>query len=368
MMHHGLGGISRPVLASVRAPRVPSGWRGFAAAALPQGVLVAPSARILLASNPSLTIESLAKTVLGRMPNGFTVVTKADVLIALGLAPPEKAPVKAPPPAPSPTPAAAPAPPASTPRAAAPAAASQPAQSGSARPTIRSKAHRSFEDIPTTQMRKIIAKRLLESKMQLPHQYMTVEIEMDNLIKARVEYNERSGSKVSVNDFIIKACASALQKVPEANAYWSPEALKFHSTIDVAFAAATPAGLVTPVVRGADKKSIAQIASDTKDLAGRARINKLMPEEFQGGSLSVSNLGMFAITEFVAVLNPPQSAIFAVGSTVPKAVMGAKGVLETKHSMMVTLSHDARVMDETLAMKLCTTLQAMIQTPALMFM
>jgi pyruvate dehydrogenase E2 component (dihydrolipoamide acetyltransferase) len=217
-------------------------------------------------------------------------------------------------------------------------------------------------------MRKIIAKRLLESKNELPHQYMTMEIDMDNLIKARADYNARSGNKVSVNDFIIKACASALEKVPEANAYWTPEALKFNSTIDVAFAAATPAGLVTPVVRDANKKSIAEIGKVTKDLAGRARDNKLMPEEFQGGSLSVSNLGMFAITEFVAVLNPPQSAIFAIGSTTAKTVMGPDGVVGTKQSMMVTLSHDARVLDAGLAKKLCTELQAMMQQPALMFM
>mmetsp|Transcript_38291 Transcript_38291/g.95885 ORF Transcript_38291/g.95885 Transcript_38291/m.95885 type:complete len:363 (+) Transcript_38291:28-1116(+) len=362
MMQHGLGSVSRPVLAAARSIGVCSKGRGMAmAAALPQGVLVAPSARILLASNSSLAIETLAKAALGRMPNGHTIVTKADVLVALGLAPPDKAAREPATPAPSPPPQAA---------TAAPAAAVSPAASSpsSARPSIRSKAHRSHEDIPTTQMRKIIAKRLLESKNQLPHQYMTVEIEMDNLIKARVAYNELSGTKVSVNDLIIKACASALQKVPEANAYWTPEALKFHPTIDVAFAAATPAGLVTPVVRGADKKSIAEIASATKDLAGRARENKLMPEEFQGGSLSVSNLGMFAITEFVAVLNPPQSAIFAVGSTVPKAVMGKDGVVETKQSMMVTLSHDARVMDAALAKKLCTTLQGLIQNPALIFM
>lgn len=229
-------------------------------------------------------------------------------------------------------------------------------------------AHRSHEDVPVTQMRKIIAKRLLESKMQMPHQYMTVEIEMDNLMKARQEYNERMGMKVSVNDFIIKAAASSLKMIPEANAFWTPDAIKFNSTIDVAFAAATPAGLVTPVVRAADKKSMAEIAAVTRDLAGRARANKLLPEEFMGGSLSVSNLGMFQMTEFVAVLNPPQCAIFAVGSTFPKAVPDGKGGVEARQVMMVTLSHDARVLDDELAKKLCTTFKSMVQTPALMFM
>uniref|UniRef100_A0A6U2BPW1 2-oxoacid dehydrogenase acyltransferase catalytic domain-containing protein n=1 Tax=Hemiselmis andersenii TaxID=464988 RepID=A0A6U2BPW1_HEMAN len=366
-MQHGLGVVSRPVRAAARTLGSSAMGRGMASAAavLPHGVLVAPSARILLAGNTSLAVETLAKAALGRMPNGHTVVTKADVLVALGLAPPEKTVPKPAVPAPTAPPPATPAATPSTGGAASSPAASSPS---GPRASIRSKAHRSHEDIPTTQMRKIIAKRLLESKNQLPHQYMTVEVEMDNLIKARVEYNERSGNKVSVNDFIIKACASALEQVPEANAYWTPESLKFHPTIDVAFAAATPAGLVTPVVRGADKKTLAEIAKVTKDLAGRARENKLLPEEFQGGSLSVSNLGMFAITEFVAVLNPPQSAIFAIGSTVSKAVMGLDGVLGTKQSMMVTLSHDARVMDAALAKKLCTTLKALIQTPALIFM
>jgi len=210
--------------------------------------------------------------------------------------------------------------------------------------------------------------RLMASNGVMCNMCRTVEIQMDKLIDSRVQYNEQMGTKVSVNDFIIKAAATALRLVPEANAYWTPDAIKYNSTIDVAFAAATPAGLVTPVVRSADKKSISQIASVTKDLATRARANKLLPEEFQGGSLSVSNLGMFQMTEFVAVLNPPQSAIFAIGSTIPKAVPDSKGGVEVSQIMMVTLSHDARVLDAELAKKLCTTLQSLIQTPALMFM
>mmetsp|Transcript_2689 Transcript_2689/g.4314 ORF Transcript_2689/g.4314 Transcript_2689/m.4314 type:complete len:218 (-) Transcript_2689:193-846(-) len=217
-------------------------------------------------------------------------------------------------------------------------------------------------------MRKVIAKRLLESKMTTAHSYMAIEVEMDALIQTRSQFNEASGLKVSVNDFVIKAVAATLREVPEANAYWTEDSIKFNPTVDVAFAAATPAGLVTPVVKEAATKSIAQIATETKDMAGRARNNKLMPEEYQGGCTSVSNLGMFDISEFIAVLNPPQATIFAVGSTTAKAFPDGKGGIEARNVMRLSLSHDARVVDEAMAEKLCGTFKNMIEKPALMFM
>ncbi|EKX48982.1 hypothetical protein GUITHDRAFT_162209 [Guillardia theta CCMP2712] len=217
-------------------------------------------------------------------------------------------------------------------------------------------------------MRKIIAKRLLESKLNLPHSYMTVEVEMDNLLELRKKFNDKNGSKVSVNDFVIKAVASALRSVPEANAYWTEDSIKFNQSVDVSFAAATPAGLITPVIRDADKKPILKVSAEAKDMAARARGNKLMPEEFTGGCTSVSNLGMYDITEFIAVLNPPQSTIFAVGSTTPKLVPSEKGGLKTKNVMKVSLTHDGRVVDGALAEKLCSIFKEAIESPAMMFM
>ena len=168
------------------------------------------------------------------------------------------------------------------------------------------KAHRTHTDTPVTQMRKIIAKRLLESKLTLPHSYMAVEIEMDSLMATRAKFNQQNNTKVSVNDLVIKAVAYALKTVPEANSYWTEEAVMFHPQVDVSFAAATPTGLITPVITNAGNKSILEISAEAKDMAARARANKLMPHEFSGGCTSVSNLGMFDISEFIAVLNPPQ--------------------------------------------------------------
>jgi pyruvate dehydrogenase E2 component (dihydrolipoamide acetyltransferase) len=216
-------------------------------------------------------------------------------------------------------------------------------------------------------MRKIIAKRLLESKVGLPHAYMCVEVEMDALMATRKVFNETFGAKVSVNDFVIKAVASTMRAVPEANAFWTEDSIKFNKTVDVAFAAATPGGLITPVVRDAADKSLLEVSAAAKDMAKRARENKLMPEEFAGGCCSVSNLGMFDISQFVAVLNPPQSTIFAVGSTVAKAFPDGKGGAVAKHVMRMTLSHDARVVDDALAEHVCAAFKERIETPAMMF-
>jgi len=217
-------------------------------------------------------------------------------------------------------------------------------------------------------MRKIIAKRLLESKLTLPHSYMAIEIEMDSLMATRGKFNDQNKSKVSVNDLVIKAVAYALKTVPEANAYWTEDAIKFHPQIDVSFAAATPSGLITPVVKDVNKKSMLQISSEAKDMASRARANKLMPEEFTGGCTSVSNLGMFDISEFIAVLNPPQSTIFAIGSTKAKAFPDGKGGVEARNVMRVSLTHDARVVDGAVAERLLAALKQGIESPALIFM
>eukprot|EP00291_Cryptomonas_curvata_P027951 CAMPEP_0172208388 /NCGR_PEP_ID=MMETSP1050-20130122/34437_1 /TAXON_ID=233186 /ORGANISM="Cryptomonas curvata, Strain CCAP979/52" /LENGTH=316 /DNA_ID=CAMNT_0012887959 /DNA_START=68 /DNA_END=1015 /DNA_ORIENTATION=+ len=308
------------------------------------GMIFSPAAKNLFARNPNLSVNSILAS--GRSPSHHHVITKADVMAALlspvspakdvkqVIAPQhiESAPIS-------------------------PIAAATAAAPTAPAPVVgpRSQAHRSHVDVPTTQMRKIIAKRLLESKLTLPHEYMKVEVEMDALLRTRAVFNEHSPTKASVNDFIIKA------------AYWTADAVKFHATVDVAFAAATPAGLVTPVIRNADKKPIPLIAKETKDLATRARANKLLPEEYSGGSISVSNLGMYDISEFIAVLNPPQAAILAIGSTQPKTVADAKGGLLQRNVMQIALSHDARVMDGELAAQFCATLKRLLETPSLIF-
>jgi len=348
--------------------------------------VVSPAAGTLLSGNPSIDVKALAAKCSAHSPGtGKIIITKGDVLVALGkiqataltflrASTPFAAAGAAGGTVPEPAGAAAKAAPAQAKAAApAPAPAAAPASAAGSSTTVGRrnlvhKTHRTHTDIPTTQMRKIIAKRLLESKLTLPHSYMAIEIEMDSLMATRAKFNKANSSKVSVNDLVIKAVSYALKTVPEANAYWTEDAIKFNSQIDVSFAAATPSGLITPVVKDAGKKTILQISAEAKDMATRARANKLMPEEFTGGCTSVSNLGMFDISEFIAVLNPPQSTIFAVGSTSAKAFPDGKGGIEARNVMRVSVTHDARVVDGFVAEKLCAALKDGIESPALIFM
>jgi pyruvate dehydrogenase E2 component (dihydrolipoamide acetyltransferase) len=210
-----------------------------------------------------------------------------------------------------------------------------------------------FTDVPNSNMRKIIAKRLTESKQQVPHLYATVSTEIDALLKFR-SVLKKNGINVSVNDLVIKAAALALRDVPEANAKWSAKANArdtSSSSVDISVAVATPSGLITPIVTNADKRGLVDITNTVKDLATRAKDNKLKPEEFQGGSFTISNLGMFGISEFSAVINPPQCCILAVGGGVgkvmPPASPGAQPRVVT--TMTVQLSADRRVVDEAIA-------------------
>eukprot|EP00277_Geminigera_cryophila_P033304 CAMPEP_0173123292 /NCGR_PEP_ID=MMETSP1102-20130122/54837_1 /TAXON_ID=49646 /ORGANISM="Geminigera sp., Strain Caron Lab Isolate" /LENGTH=370 /DNA_ID=CAMNT_0014031147 /DNA_START=66 /DNA_END=1179 /DNA_ORIENTATION=+ len=340
--------------------------------------VVSPAAGTLLAGNPSIDIKALAAKCAAHSPgSGKVIITKGDVLVALGKIQASALTFLR----------------AATPFAAAGVGGTVPApaggsgycsgtssggssrsggsSSGSTGTSCRGQCARAeksgAQDAPDThghsetQMRKIIAKRLLESKLTLPHSYMAIEIEMDSLMATRAKFNKANSSKVSVNDL-------ALKTVPEANAYWTEDAIKFNSQIDVSFAAATPSGLITPVVKDAGKKAILEISAEAKDMATRARANKLMPEEFTGGCTSVSNLGMFDISEFIAVLNPPQSTIFAVGSTSAKAFPDGKGGIEARNVMRVSVTHDARVVDAFVAEKLCGALKDGIENPALIFM
>ncbi|KAG0189825.1 pyruvate dehydrogenase complex dihydrolipoamide acetyltransferase component (E2) [Apophysomyces sp. BC1034] len=206
-----------------------------------------------------------------------------------------------------------------------------------------------FTDIPTTNMRKIIASRLAESKQMVPHYYLTVEIDMDKVSKLREVLNKSAEGKykLSVNDFIIKASALSLKKVPEVNSAWQGDFIRQYNSADVCVAVATPTGLITPIVANAEAKGLSQISSQVKDMATRARSGKLAPHEYQGGSFTISNLGMYGINHFTAIINPPQSCILAIGGTTQKVVPD-----ETKETgfgvrqvMNVTLSADHRVVD-----------------------
>jgi len=209
----------------------------------------------------------------------------------------------------------------------------------------------SYEDLPNSQIRKVIAKRLLESKQNIPHLYLSSDVILDPLLSFRKELKEKHDVKVSVNDIVIKAVANALRNVPEANAYWDTEKgeVVLVDTVDISIAVATEKGLMTPIVRNADQKTISSISSEVKELAAKARAGKLTPNEFQGGTFSISNLGMFPVDKFCAIINPPQACILAVGrgNEVVEPVVGSDGTerpsVVTK--MNLTLSADHRVFD-----------------------
>jgi len=209
-----------------------------------------------------------------------------------------------------------------------------------------------YTDIPTTQIRRIIAQRLLESKSTIPHLYLSADVELDGIATLR-DALKAQGVKVSVNDCVIKAVALALAEVPAANAKWDSveEKLVPSPSVDISIAVATEGGLITPIVKNADGKTLSTIAGEVRDLAGRARENKLKPEEFQGGSFSISNLGMFGVDQFYAIINPPQACIMAVGGARKVAKMD-KGLPSAKTMMTVTLSADNRVYDGEVASKL----------------
>ncbi len=230
-------------------------------------------------------------------------------------------------------------------------------------------ADREYEEIALNGMRKTIAARLTEAKQSIPHFYLRRDIRIDALLKGRALINkklEARGLKVSVNDFIIKACAMALQTVPKANAIWANDRLFQLKPSDVAVAVAVDDGLFTPVIKGAETKSLSQLSTEMKDLAGRARDKKLAPHEYLGGSFSISNLGMFGIDNFDAVINPPHGAILAVGAGVRKPVVGKDGELSIATVMSVTLSVDHRVIDGALGAILLNSIVENLENPVSM--
>ncbi|HEY0440271.1 MAG TPA: pyruvate dehydrogenase complex dihydrolipoamide acetyltransferase [Xanthobacteraceae bacterium] len=231
----------------------------------------------------------------------------------------------------------------------------------------------SYEVVPHDNMRRIIAQRLQQAKQTIPHFYMTVDCNLDRLLAAREEINaaapkDKDGKpayKLSVNDFVIKALALALQRVPEANVTWTESGMLKHKRSDIGVAVSIPGGLITPVVRHAEAKPLSAISAEMKDFAARARTRKLKPEEYQGGTTAVSNLGMYGIKDFAAVINPPHATILAVGAGEQRAIVRA-GKVEIATLMSVTLSTDHRAVDGALGAQLINAFKALIESPVLM--
>ncbi|TCM85300.1 pyruvate dehydrogenase complex dihydrolipoamide acetyltransferase [Rhodovulum steppense] len=310
-------------------------------------VFASPLAR-RIAAEKGIELAQIA----GTGPRGRIV--RADVEAAEpGAAPAGEASAPSPTPAPEPA-AAAPAPL----LAAADAAA-----------VARLYADREYQEIPLDGMRKTIAARLSEAKQTIPHFYLRRDILLDPLLDFRTQLNaqlDKRGVKLSVNDFIIKACALALQQVPAANAIWAGDRILRLKPSDVAVAVAIEGGLFTPVLRDAEVKSLSQLSAEMKDLAARARDRKLAPHEYQGGSFAISNLGMFGIDSFDAVINPPHGAILAVGAGGRRPVVTESGEIAAATVMSVTLSVDHRVIDGALGAELLQTIKDNLENPMAM--
>jgi pyruvate dehydrogenase E2 component (dihydrolipoamide acetyltransferase) len=232
-----------------------------------------------------------------------------------------------------------------------------------------------YTTLPNNNMRKVIAKRLTESKQFVPHFYLTVSVELDKLLDVRKDLNAEAEAlagkegkpayKLSVNDLVIKASALALKRIPGANAMWTDEAIYRFNNVDISVAVATDGGLITPIIRNADQKTATQISSEMKDLAARARAGKLKPEEFQGGGFSISNLGMYGVKHFAAIINPPQGCILAVGAGEERVVV-KKGQMQVANVMDVTLSVDHRVVDGALGAEFLQAFKRYIESPSLL--
>ncbi|MGV6875154.1 pyruvate dehydrogenase complex dihydrolipoamide acetyltransferase [Pseudochelatococcus sp. B33] len=324
-----------PTPVAAPAPAAASGERIFAS---PLARRLAKEAGIDLAA------------VKGTGPYGRIIERDIEAAIKTGVAQPAAAP------APAPAPAAAPKP--------------APVAGASDEAVKKLFAPGSYEEIPHDGMRKTIARRLVESKQTVPHFYLTVDTELDALLALREQINaaalrDKDGKpayKVSVNDFVIKALALALRQVPDANVSWTDAAILRHKVVDVGVAVSIPGGLITPVVRNADIKSISAISNEMKDYAARARARKLKPEEYQGGSSAVSNLGMFGIRDFSAIINPPHATILAVGAG-EKRVVVKDGAPAVATVMTVTLSTDHRAVDGALGAELLAAFKPLIENP-----
>jgi pyruvate dehydrogenase E2 component (dihydrolipoamide acetyltransferase) len=338
------GAAPKAAPAAVPAPAAPAPVAAAPAAAAPapaaasgDRVFASPLAR-RMAAQAGLDIGKVA----GSGPNGRIV--KADVDAALSRGP---APVAAA------TPVAAPAP-VAAPRPAAPVA------------TVAITAPHTA--VPNSSIRKVIARRLAESKATIPHFYVSTDVEIDALLKIRADLNARSPKdgpgafKLSVNDLVIKATAVTLRRFPNVNAIWTEDAILQLHDVDISVAVSIPDGLITPIVKGADIKGLAAISTEMKDLAARAKTGKLKPEEFQGGGFSISNMGMYGVKDFAAIINPPQAGILAVSAGEQRPVV-KNGALAIATVMTLTLSVDHRVIDGALAAEFLQALKRNIEDP-----
>ena len=338
------GAAPKAAPAAVPAPAAPAPVAAAPAAAAPapaaasgDRVFASPLAR-RMAAQAGLDIGKVA----GSGPNGRIV--KADVDAALSRGP---APVAAA------TPVAAPAP-VAAPRPAAPVA------------TVAITAPHTA--VPNSSIRKVIARRLAESKATIPHFYVSTDVEIDALLKIRADLNARSPKdgpgafKLSVNDLVIKATAVTLRRFPNVNAMWTEDAILQLHDVDISVAVSIPDGLITPIVKGADIKGLAAISNEMKDLAARAKTGKLKPEEFQGGGFSISNMGMYGVKDFAAIINPPQAGILAVSAGEQRPVV-KNGALAIATVMTLTLSVDHRVIDGALAAEFLQALKRNIEDP-----
>ena len=248
------------------------------------------------------------------------------------------------------------------------AAAAMPSSPAPPPPVLEAAGMPPHEAIPNTSMRKVIARRLVESKREIPHFYLTIDCELDKLLALRRELNDRSEQyRISVNDFVIRAVALALKKVPAANAAWTDEATLRFRRADIAVAVAVEGGLITPVIRNAEAKGLVEISGEMKDLAGRARAGTLMPEDYQGGTFTLSNLGMLGIKEFAAVINPPQACILAVGAGEQRAVV-KDGALAIATVMSCTLSVDHRAVDGAVGAEFLAAFKPLVEDPLTMLL
>ena len=322
-----------------------------AAPAAPQALAAAPPAAPAVSTGDRIFASPLARRMAdqagldltgvgGSGPNGRIV--KRDIEAALSGAVPAVGPTA--------TPAAAPV----------PAARPGPQPVGA------------YTEVPNNTMRKVIAQRLSEAKRDIPHFYLSVDCEIDALLAMRQDLNARSPEgeaayKLSVNDFVVRAVALALRQVPTANATWTENAVLLYTAVDVAVAVATPGGLITPVLRDADNKGLAAISNEVRDLATRARDGKLAPEEYQGGGFTISNLGMYGVRDFSAIINPPQSCILAVGAGEQRPVVH-DGALAIATVMTCTLSVDHRSVDGAIGAEFMAAFKRLIEEPLTMLL
>jgi pyruvate dehydrogenase E2 component (dihydrolipoamide acetyltransferase) len=218
------------------------------------------------------------------------------------------------------------------------------------------------EDFPVSQMRKVIAKRLAESKFTAPHFYLTMSIDMDKAVASRAKINETSPVKISFNDFVLKACAVALKQHPKVNSSWMGDQIRRYNYVNIGVAVAVEEGLLVPVVRFADMKSLSQIATEVKEFAQKAKDKKLQPQDWEGNTFTISNLGMFGIDEFTAIINPPDSCILAVGA-IQQIPVVKDGQIKVGNVMKVTMSCDHRVVDGATGSAFLQTLKGLLEEP-----